>query len=213
MTRRRARPGTARRAIAFAFAFGFACAGTLAACGVPVDDGARPIDAEQIPEGLTADEPPTTTTTSQPITPSQAEQIVVLYFVRRSALEPSIDLLDGRVSVATVVDALLDGPAPVLAADGFRSALAGPDVVGRVTLVRGVARVELLPAIETLAPSEQLLAVGQLVMTLTARPGVGQVRFTLGDAPVEIPTADGRLVAASVTRDDYAELVAPAEPG
>lgn len=188
-----------------------ALAVALAACGVPVDDDARAIDAGQIPEGLTADEPATTTTTSPPLTPSQAEQIVVLYFVRRSALEPSIDLLEGRVSVATVTDALLDGPAPALAADGFRSALAGSDVVGRVTLVRGVARVELLPAIESLAPSEQLLALGQLVMTLTARPGVGQVRFTLGGAPVEIPTADGRLVAAPVTRDDYADLVAPTE--
>jgi spore germination protein GerM len=65
----------------------------------------------------------------------------------------------------------------------------------------------LLPAITELGGDEQLLAVAQLVCTLTARPGVGPVSFTLEGAPVDVPTGDGSLTSGPVSRDDYADLL------
>ncbi len=44
-------------------------------------------------------------------------------------------------------------------------------------------------------------------MTATARPGVGQVRFTLDGQPVEVPHADGSVGTDAVSRDDYAALL------
>ena len=59
-----------------------------------------------------------------------------------------------------------------------------------------------------LSSDDQLLALAQLVFTLTARPGIGQVRFTLRGEAIQVPRADGSLVATPVSRDDYS-AVAP----
>ena len=54
-----------------------------------------------------------------------------------------------------------------------------------------------------------MLALGQLVLTATARPGVGQVRFTLEGLPVQVPTADGTVTSDPLSRDDYLALLPP----
>ncbi len=74
-------------------------------------------------------------------------------------------------------------------------------------LLGGIARVDLGPAVSALPGGEQLLAVAQIVCTLTGRPGVGQVSFTLEGASLAVPKGDGSLVTSPVARDDYASLV------
>ncbi len=54
------------------------------------------------------------------------------------------------------------------------------------------------------------VAVAQLVLTLTAQPGVGQVVFVIGEDTAQIPRADNTLTNAPVSRDDFIELLAPA---
>jgi spore germination protein GerM len=80
-------------------------------------------------------------------------------------------------------------------------------VVSDVSLEAGVATVDLRPTISALGSDEQLLAVAQVVCTLTGRPGVGPVAFTLDGSPVDIPRGDGSLTNEPVSRDDYAELL------
>jgi spore germination protein GerM len=77
-----------------------------------------------------------------------------------------------------------------------------------VELRGGVATVSLTRGFADMQADAQLLAVGQLVCTLTARPGVGQVRFTLDGADIDVPRQDGSLTAEPVTRDDYRDLIA-----
>ena len=67
---------------------------------------------------------------------------------------------------------------------------------------------DLLPEVSALPADEQLLAVAQIVCTLTGRPGVGQVSFTLQGARLAVPKGDGSLVSSPVARDDYAGLMA-----
>jgi spore germination protein GerM len=57
-----------------------------------------------------------------------------------------------------------------------------------------------------LGGTEQLIALAEIVYTATARPGVGQVSFTLEGEPIEIPRGDGSLTSDAVTRGDYREL-------
>jgi spore germination protein GerM len=86
--------------------------------------------------------------------------------------------------------------------------LRGPSLVRRVALRAGTAHADLQPALSNLGGTEQLLAIAQLVCTLTHRPGVGLVSFTLDGAPVDVPRGDGSLTAGPVSRDDYADLLA-----
>ncbi len=75
--------------------------------------------------------------------------------------------------------------------------------MGSVELEGGIASVDVQDSIATLGGDDRRLAVAQIVYTLTARPGVGQVSFTLEGAPVDVPRADGSLVARPVSRDDH----------
>ncbi len=113
--------------------------------------------------------------------------------------------LDPPVSLKDVVAALADPPA--VGGVALRTAVGDPSIVGQVRLVAGTAEVDLLSAISALAGDEQLLAVAELVCTLTGRPGVGRVSFTLNGAPVDVPRGDGSLTARPVSRDDYRVLL------
>ena len=75
-------------------------------------------------------------------------------------------------------------------------------------MVRGVAQVDLAAEFAELGSDRQLLAIAQLVLTLTSRPGVGQVAFTLDTAPIDVPRADGTITSDPVTRADYASMLA-----
>lgn len=75
----------------------------------------------------------------------------------------------------------------------------------------GVATVDLDEAFALLDGRDQRITLAQLVFTLTGRPGVGRVSFTVEGDPVDIPRGDGTLTSGSVSRDAYREF-APREP-
>jgi spore germination protein GerM len=169
------------------------------ACSVGAEPRAQIADDDAVPFGLLDPDvppllPPPTATVTEP---------VQLCFVQEGALAVVDATLDPPVDLDDVIGALADPPE-----DGsLRSAVSDPPLVDEVELVAGVARVDLRPAITALGGDEQLLAVAQLVCTLTARPGVGPVSFTLEGAPVDVPTGDGSLTDGPVSRDDYGDLL------
>jgi spore germination protein GerM len=170
-----------------------------AACSVPAQRRAHEQDDDAVPFGLLDPDvppllPPVTAVLTEP---------VALCFVQEGELVVVDSALDPPVDLPEVVDALAEPPDQ----GSMRTAVSDPPVVGDAALVGGVARVDLLPAITTLGGDEQLLAVAQLVCTLTARPGVGPVSFTLEGAPIDVPTGDGSLTSGPVSRDDYADLL------
>ena len=60
---------------------------------------------------------------------------------------------------------------------------------------------------EKLPAGEQQLALAQLVFTLTALPGIGQVVFERGGVPIDVPRSDGSLVSGVITREDFAGVL------
>jgi spore germination protein GerM len=170
------------------------------ACSVGGEEHAQVRDDNAVPFGLLdPDEPPLL-----PPTTSVETEPVSLCFVQEGRMAVIDVALERPVALPDVVDALAEPPER----ESLRTSVGDPPLVSDVRLVAGVARVDLLPAITTLGGDEQLLAVAQLVCTLTARPGVGLVSFTLEGAPIDVPTGDGSLTSGPVSRDDYADLVA-----
>jgi hypothetical protein len=133
---------------------------------------------------------------------------LTIFFVRGAELTPVQRTTDAATTVAAL-DLLVQGPTRAEVGTGIRTALAPevvgvdqpfPDLVPTVAVTRGFTG---------LTGGNQLLAVAQVVWTLTDLPTVAAVRFTVDGAPVEVPTDDG-LTDLAVDRDDY-RSVAPAE--
>ncbi len=174
----------------------------LGACGVSSEDSATKVPRDHVPFGLLnqhSGASPTATTGAD----------TLLYFVKNGRLASVVRRIDPDPRLRTVLRELLRGPTKDEVDAGLHSALPEPNAVNRISDTAGTASVDLARAFSTLPSTEQLLALAQLVFTLTARPGIGQVRFTLRGESTEVPLANGSLVSTPVSRDDYA-AVAPA---
>jgi hypothetical protein len=170
------------------------CASVVAACGV--DTSSTADRADDVPFGLL-----------DPGEGSRAASVdqgttVDLYLpdgsnrrlVRLATAVESAELVD-------VVMALQQRA--VVAGSPGGNPLAGAEVIRSVDLSRGIATVDVSESFADLNSTDQLLALAEIVYTATARPGVGQVVFTLEDEPIEIPRGDGSLSSNAVTRADY----------
>lgn len=175
----------------------------LAGCSVDSDDTARLAGDDEVPFRLLDRQAPPIVSTTDP--PGGGEP-VTLCFIRDGHLVPIDRELDAGVTLEAVVAELASPPTGQEAP--ARTALSDPLVVRDIAVVAGIARVDLAQSIAELGGEDQLLAVAQIVCALTARPGVGQVGFTLEGSPIEVPRGDGSLVPHPVSRDDYASLFA-----
>lgn len=173
----------------------------LGGCAVPAQDSARRASDADVPFNLLDPEAPPLV----PPAPGAVSEQVGLCFIRDGALVSVDTELATPVTLLGTLEALATPPDD---AGPLRTALTDPSVVREVRLVAGIARVDLVPAVSELPGDEQLLAVAQIVCTLTGQPGVGQVSFTLEGAPLAVPKGDGSLVTSPVARDDYSGVLA-----
>ena len=180
----------------------WALVGLAAACGVPAQNEARTATDEAVPFALLDPQAPAIV----PPASGPSSEPVALCFVRDGRLVLVSDELAAPIDLRAALDALALPPPD--AGPLLRTALTEPSIVRDVRLLGGIARVDLLSHVSALPTDQQLLAVAQIVCTLTARPGVGQVSFTLEGARLAVPKGDGSLVNSPVARDDYAGLMA-----
>jgi spore germination protein GerM len=101
---------------------------------------------------------------------------------------------------------LKDGPTRAELAGGVRSAVPDDDTFESATFSGGTAIVDLAKPFNARSSNDQLLALAQIVYTMTARPGVGQVQFTLQGSSIDTPRADGTVTTGPVSRNDYLPL-------
>jgi len=173
-----------------------------AGCGVPTEDRAQVIAAQDLPYGLA--DPEASSASAATGTEVDDLEPVALYFPVGTGLVAVSRDLPAPATLTAVVDALTRSGE--VSTTPTRSAVGRGDVE-RVDIRAGVATVELDARIIDLPNAEQRVAVAQLVLTLTARPGVGQIAFTVGGDPVQVPRADGTLARSTVSRDDFVALV------
>ena len=153
----------------------------------------------------------TTSTTEAPTTSTNPVFSASLYFVTSSGeLTPIIRQLASSAAQQVLTE-LADGVPVGDEYGGLTTAIPrGTSLV--VTTASGLATVELPSTFLTAPPPQnQTTAVAQIVLTLTARPGFGQVRFTTGGEPQEVPRADGSLTNPDdvVACEDYRSMLAP----
>jgi spore germination protein GerM len=169
-------------------------------CGVRGQGHADVIPAKDVPFGLPG---PTTTAADSP--PASPTTSATIYLIRSGHLvSVARDL--ASAGAKDLISALATGPSAPESSAGLRSAIS-TDVVSNVTVTGPTATIDLSNHFGELPRGDQLLAVGQLVYTLSGVPEVKQLTFRLDERPTAVPRADGTLSDQPVTRDDYRGLL------
>lgn len=171
----------------------------VAACGVPGEDRPRAVTPPPGPF------PPTAT--AAPTMAETGAVTEVLYFSRDDRLVPVTRRIDEVPTVETQLRNLLAGPTTTERDDGLTSALTGALSNAEVELVDGQARVTVTPTVADTGRTDEMLAYGQIVCTLTARTDVNAVIFLRDGAPLSVPRGDHSLSPAPLTGADYAVLI------
>lgn len=196
-------------------------------CGVASDGDLQSINQEDL-LGLdeTTTSTSTTTTTTSTTTPASsvpvvestvgptsttiATESVALYFVDGTRLQPVTIDLAGTATPNRVIQALLTARPEGEIGIGLRTLLP-EDLVNDVEAPgTGDATVDLATEpFNRIDPADQRTAIGQIVMTLVHRPGIGQVRFTLDGVAQRVPRRDGLQSepGEGVSFNDYESLL------
>jgi spore germination protein GerM len=169
----------------------------LGGCGVPIEQQPRAIDA---PPGALPD-----VGSGAPVQPGTAAERLCL--VRNNVLAAVTRAVPNQISVDQHLRLLVQGPTDTERAAGYTSALTGTTTVQSVTQARGIVTVDLAEQPEGTGRSDEILAYGQVVCTLTTRPSVAAVVFTNDRRPLAVPRADGSLSSRPLTAADYAPLL------
>jgi hypothetical protein len=135
--------------------------------------------------------------------------VETLYFVRNGAIVAVMRRVDTDPTVEAAVHDLLAGPTDTERAAGLGSSLPGAAVIDGVVAESGLAVVALGGRPEETGRNDEILAYGQIVCTLDARPEIVGVTFQYQGEAVGVPRGDGSLSTGPLTSTDYQELVGP----
>ena len=175
-----------------------ATAAVMLACGVPMDDAPRRIAPEDVPfprEGTASPD-------------SAGAATVTIFLAQASHLAP-VKRQAPTTSVGDRLDALVEGPTESELPLGLRTAIGPETRVTHTGTTDSVASVDLSKAFVDVVGEEQILAVAQIVFTVTEATGVSSVQFSLDGRVVAVPTEDGTLSDAPIDREAFRGLVAP----
>ena len=188
----------------------------LSSCAVPSSGSYQQVSNADIPFGLSSPQttiPLTTTTISDPNSteslPIAVSEPVDLFFISNSRIIKVQRNVASPANPAQALSSLVEGPSTSPEFVGLRTALP-TTFTAKVDVIRGVAQVDATRAfLNSLSGLDQKLAIAQIVLTLTSRPGVGQVLFSVEGKLISVPRGRGDSVASgvAVTFDDYASLI------
>ena len=185
---------TGRRLVAAAAAMLVA-----AGCGLPVGDPPTRIDPSTVPFHLL--DPRSTAAPENPVGPTAH-----IYLVDKDRLTQVRRHVGGANVIQGAVRTLLLGPTAPEVSDGLRTAIPAETRLISLDVFNSVATVDLTKEFGALGGSDQVLAVAQIVFTLTESPRIHAVEFAVADQLVAVPDGRGSVGTGLRTRADYRSL-------
>lgn len=177
----------------------------VAACGVPGDDEPRPLDQQAVPFDLLAPTAESTTTTVPSMFADTVRVAVYLtnadgklQSVRRPVTTP--------VTVGKVVEALLAGPSEEEASRLATAITSETKLLSIEGPTDGLVTIDLSRDVLDITGRQQILALAQVVWTVTALPNVDRVLFEFDGEPSEVPNGNGTLTSSPLGRLSYRDL-------
>lgn len=168
----------------------------VTACGVPLDAAPEVIavDLGDMPE------------LDLPV--GDDLEAVTFYLIEQGNLVPVTHELPIPVEAGAVAGFLVEGIDPTQKGSGLRTSIPTGTRVLTVDDENGVVRVNLSRDFAAVGGEEELLAVAQVVLTLTDLDDVGAVAFELEGVATDVPLPNGALSDDPVGADDYRPLIA-----
>lgn len=187
-----------------------ACLGLLllTGCGIPVQDEPVHVAPDELPSAL---RPEGTPQPSVPATVDPGDAKVMIYFVRSDRLigvprEAAGGSADERLQAA--LTALTSGPSEAEQAEGVTTAFPSGLTLDVSELDGHRAVLTLSGETDGRSAVDNILAVGQVVLSLTSLPSIHEVTFVRDGVPVEALLPGGALTSAPLTAADYNRLKA-----
>ena len=192
----------------------------VAGCGVQLEDSAQALPPEVIPPPIVVPTVTPTPTPSPTPTPTPtltpAVEVVDLFFIREDGLVPLASDVPAPADPQVVLDGLAAGPP---AETGLRSVvvdpLTGSALVSIYVPPAGVvlppadATVAVASAFSSLPSTEQVLLLGQVVLSLSSAGSRTVAVVDAAGSPLAVPLPDGRLLDRPASALDYASLIRP----
>lgn len=179
----------------------------MTGCGVPMTDRAEPISGARRPS---------TSSPTASVTAGTSTGAATVWFVDNGRLVPRAVPAPSPVTSASALGLLGAVPA---GADGLVTLIADPLGGAALASIPAPAsagpsspssspavQVELSPTFNELTGQEQVLLIGQVVLTLTEIDPAPVSFVDAALAPLSVPLPDGRLRDGPVTRGDYISL-------
>jgi len=177
------------------------------ACGVRSQSSPSAIEHDDVPFGLLDPDAGTAT----PDTPGPAAGRVTVYLVGPDGLLPVEREVARPGGPRRAIRALIAGPTTEESAAGVQSALDAEASELSVQRAGRIIQVELHEGFFT-EGGAQIVALAQVVYTLTELEPRVRVQFLLDGEPAEVPRGDGVLTNRPVDRSDYSALGPAAAP-
>lgn len=172
----------------------------LAACGLPSTGQAKTIDPSGVPFGLLSPSP------ADLASPQAQGRPTAVYFVRDDRLVTALRRVDGENAPAEIVRMLLEGPTREESAANITSDIPEGTRLVSLDVVGSMATVDLSNQFGTAGGSDQVLAVAQMVYTLTTTGQIRTVQFAIDGKVIEVPDGSGSLASTPRSRADYAQV-------
>ena len=171
----------------------------LSGCGVGKEAQPTIIGKKDVPFGLLEQAPSNTTSPG-------AQEFATVYLAGPTRLVAASRAVPAPVTLRGVLVALGKGPSSAQAAAGLQSPISTAAPMTILRDVRGTVTVGVTSTFTNLAENDQVVAIAQLVFTVTAYPGVKDVEVRIGRRPAKVPTSTGRLSGGPLQRADYQAL-------
>lgn len=167
----------------------------LASCGIPVDDTPETFSLEEVGPVIEN-------------SPAAGELAAApLYLVGGEGLVRVTRDLPDPIDGAALIESLLSGVTePEDRSELSSSIPSGTELIGFDVLDR-IATVDLSSDFASVGGQQEILAVAQIVLTVTQSGDVSGVIFELDGVRTDVPTADGALTPIAVTAQDYESLI------
>jgi spore germination protein GerM len=176
----------------------------LAACGGLPEDSARSLNPDTYVVVETTLAPMTTIPDENP----PATAAAVVYLIRGEGLVSRGRVVDDGATLKQILELLVDGPTADETTLGFRSGLTNrPDIILDSRIDEELASVTLGDEVDSLSGDEQILIIGQIVLTSLTVRGVSAVQFLRADQPLSVVAPNGNSLTGPIVRSDFAVLL------
>jgi spore germination protein GerM len=129
-----------------------------------------------------------------------------VYLVRDDRLVAADRVVVGTNVPAEAIRSLLRGPTPDESVAGITTAVPPSTRMLSLDVSDGVATVDLSAEFGTSNGDNQVVAVAQIVFTVTASPYVRAALFSVDGRPIQVPDDTGSLSSVPRSRAEYERL-------